>query len=426
MDDYRTFLAQQILTEDKVVTYRLLSRALKVHVNTAKEMLFDFHKWQNDKRPGSLNATYLVYGIQQKIVQEDEDVDMADSNSESELSPSEEVTTVTMTLVKDENLQDLLRKYDIVTSIQVYSLQAHPLKDVQVLADAAQSVTKMSLADDVTNLDSIYGTVSNPGVRRRARKGGLPKTVPTILATKAEPTPQPKQKQETKPLIKEEPKTGVSTSAPKGTVAKKVAAAPSLKRQGSSGGIGQMFAKAAAKPKKPANELKSNTASVPDEPGPVLSDEGEDDDSEMPEAKPDPEAINARKNRQAELRKMMEESDEEEEPEVKAEEAFHEDEPPEPEQPAVEEQGPAEIVSSTGDGRKRGRRRVTKKKQIMDEQGYLVTIQEQAWESFSEDEAPPPNAKIPKVEKAPLPSAKGKKSGPKGAQGNIMSFFSKK
>lgn len=37
MDEYKKYLAQQLLTEDKLVTYRLLSRALKVHVNTAKE-----------------------------------------------------------------------------------------------------------------------------------------------------------------------------------------------------------------------------------------------------------------------------------------------------------------------------------------------------------------------------------------------------
>ena len=54
MEDYKKFLAEQILTEDKVVcvtfpspeiptltrgqvSYRLLSRAMKVHVNTAKQ-----------------------------------------------------------------------------------------------------------------------------------------------------------------------------------------------------------------------------------------------------------------------------------------------------------------------------------------------------------------------------------------------------
>lgn len=55
----------------------------------------------------------------------------------------------------------------------------------------------------------------------------------------------------------------------------------------------------------------------------------------------------------------------------------------------------------------------------------VVTIQEQVWESFSEDEAPPPTKlKVEKAEKS-APGAKGKKGAAKG-QGNIMSFFSKK
>ncbi|RFN40865.1 DNA polymerase delta subunit 3 [Fusarium flagelliforme] len=67
-----------------------------------------------------------------------------------------------------------------------------------------------------------------------------------------------------------------------------------------------------------------------------------------------------------------------------------------------------------------------KKKRILDDQGYMVTIQEPGWESFSEDEAPPP---AKKTAPAPTPSSstgsKAKKPAPKG-QGNIMSFFAKK
>jgi hypothetical protein len=54
-----------------------------------------------------------------------------------------------------------------------------------------------------------------------------------------------------------------------------------------------------------------------------------------------------------------------------------------------------------------------------------VTIQEPGWESFSEDEAPPPTKPKTASSSAPAPAAKPKKGGPKG-QGSIMSFFSKK
>ncbi|KAF2993911.1 hypothetical protein E8E14_001277 [Neopestalotiopsis sp. 37M] len=423
MDDYRKYLAQQILTEDKLVTYRLLSRALKVHVNTAKEMLYEFHKWQNDKRPDTLHATYLVYGTRRKQVEENGDVEMTDSQSDDTEIPSS-----TLTLVREEKLQEALQQYEEVTSIHVYSLAPHPLKDLQLLVDTAQTVARMTSEDDSTSSGKVYGMIANPGVRRRERKGGMPKAAPAAPISKTEPKAQVKQ--ESQPAVKEEPKAAKTAptkdlKGPVATAAKKAAAAPALKRQGSSGGIGQMFAKAAAKPKKPASRTTSNTPPVVDTPSPALSDDGEDD-SEMPDVKPDPVAAQARKSRQNELRKMMEESDEEidSKPETPAEEPEEqEDTPVEPEPKADE--GPSEVISSTGNGRKRGKRRITKKVTKMDDQGYLITSQELAWESFSEDEAAPPvKAKVEKGEK-PAPAAKGKKGGARG-QGSIMSFFGKK
>ncbi|KAH6660855.1 DNA polymerase subunit Cdc27 [Truncatella angustata] len=423
MDGYRNYLAQAILTEDKLVTYRLLSRALKVHVNTAKEMLYEFHKWQNDKRPGTLHATYLVYGTSKKPEEPDNDVEMTDSQSEP---LSDEVPTTTLTLVVEEQLQEALQRYDEVTSIHVYSLAPHPLKDLQLLAEPGSTVIQMAKEEDLVQTGKVYGMITNPGVHKRERKNGVPREASSAPAVKLEPKPQTKQ--EAKPTVKAEPKAAEAApskeaKAPANSTAKKSSAAPSLKRQGSSGGISQMFAKAAAKPKKPASKTTSTTPSVADTPSPALSDDGEDD-SEMPDVQPDPEAGKARRSRQNELRRMMEESDEEVEskPETPAEEPIEEDTLAEPE-PKAEEVS-AEVLSSTGDGRKRGRRRVTTKKQVMDDDGYLVTIQEQGWESFSEDEAPPPSKlKMEKAEK-PAPAAK-KKASAKG-QGNIMSFFAKK
>lgn len=91
-------------------------------------------------------------------------------------------------------------------------------------------------------------------------------------------------------------------------------------------------------------------------------------------------------------------------------------------------------------GRRRGRRQIMKKKTVKDEEGYLgmypcrvvhdlnltlfafdstVTVEEPAWESFSEDEPAPPKKK-------PAVSSAKAKPGGKPGQGNIMSFFSKK
>ncbi|KAI1099366.1 DNA polymerase subunit Cdc27 [Jackrogersella minutella] len=431
MDDYKQYLAQKILTEDQLVTYRLLSRALRIHVNTAKEMLYEFHKWQNDKHPNSLHATYLVYGTKKNVVKVEEhdgDVEMTDSQNSEEVHPpfSDDVPTHTLSLVKEEQLQDVLAEYDEVRSIHVYSLAPHPLKDLQLLADTARQVLELSTTGDVPVSSKAFGSIANPNVHKRERR------VPV-----SRPGPSAAPKQEVKPVdVKEEPKVvpQASVKGPSAAAAKKSNAA-SLKRQGSSGGIGQMFAKAAAKPKKPtAKTTGSGTSSAAakaaeEDEKMAMSDDGEDDAEPMPEAKDESSsARRSRKDRQAELRRMMEESEEEEEPEKPespTEEPMEEEPEPEPE-PKTEE--PAEIVSSASGGRRRGRRRVMRKKQVMDDKGYLVTIQEQGWESFSEEEKapPPPPKQKPQPTKAES-NTKSKKAAGKGqGQGNIMSFFAKK
>ncbi|KAI1801156.1 DNA polymerase subunit Cdc27 [Daldinia bambusicola] len=421
------------------VTYRLLSRALNVQVNTAKEMLYEFHKLQNDKRPGSLHATYLLYGTKKarvKVEESDGDVKMTDSQPSEEMHEpfSDDVPTYTLSIVREEQLQDLLAEYDEVTSIHIYSLAPHPLKDLQLLADTAHQVLELSTKGDVPASSKAFGSITNPNVRKRERRGQPPKPVTSASTPKA--ALKTESKEESKSTeVKDEPKVAPQANV-KGltsaTTTRKTTSTASVKRQGSSG-IGQMFAKAAAKPKKPAAKAADSGASsaaasaAEEDQKMALSDDGEDDVVPMPEVKQESEsAKQLRKNRQAELRRMMEESDEEEEEKAEspAEEPMDEEEeapPPEPESKAEE---PAEVVSSTDNGRRRGRRRVTRKKQVMDDKGYLVTIQEQGWESFSEDEAPPPPKQKPQPVKSE-PVAKPKKAAGKG-QGNIMSFFSKK
>ncbi|KAI1360840.1 DNA polymerase subunit Cdc27 [Xylaria arbuscula] len=443
MEDYKQYLAQKILTEDQVVTYRLLSRALKVHVNTAKEMLYEFHKRQNEKKPNTLHATYILYGSKSPPVQEDEDVEMTNSQmseaADLHVPYSDLVPTYTLSLVRQEQLQETLSQYDEVTSLHIYSLAPHPLKDLQILIDVTRQVRDVSMAENIPNPSKVYGSVANPNVRKRERRGG-----PVPVASKPQPKVEPKVpvKQEAKPapptVVKEEPKEVSRPATTSTAAAKKSTPASSLKRQGSSG-IGQMFAKAAAKPKKPAPKAATEDNQATG----ALSDDGEDDAEPMSGVKTEDNTTNsatqqARKDRQAQLRRMMEESDEEEaEPDKTAEEEDPMDEeppPPEPEPEAEskkEEEGPAEVVSSTGGGRRRGRRRVMRKKQILDEKGYLVTMQEPGWESFSEDEAPAPPPKPKPQQKETVksePSTTKSKKGAagKGAQGNIMSFFSKK
>ena len=58
----RTYLATQIYSEQATISYRTVARALKVHVNAAKRILYEFHAHENGKKPNSVHATYLLAG----------------------------------------------------------------------------------------------------------------------------------------------------------------------------------------------------------------------------------------------------------------------------------------------------------------------------------------------------------------------------
>jgi len=58
----RTYLATQIHSEQATISYRTVARALKVHVNAAKRILYEFHTHENGKKPNSVHATYLLAG----------------------------------------------------------------------------------------------------------------------------------------------------------------------------------------------------------------------------------------------------------------------------------------------------------------------------------------------------------------------------
>ncbi|CAI0654877.1 unnamed protein product [Colletotrichum noveboracense] len=405
MDEYKKYLADQVLGEEKI----------------------------NAMRPGTIHATYLIYGIRKvENVQEDGDVEM--TSSPPDVEPlSEDVVTYSLSLVPGDRLKEVLASYEDVSSFHVYSLARHPIR---MLADVAQQVREQSGDDSISMLET-YGSITNPNVRKRDRKGKpVPTPAPVASAAKpvkkepSPPTAKPAADKKAEEPLKKEAKPPAKESPFSMAAGKKGAAPPPLKKSGSSGIMGS-FAKAAAKAASKPKEAPKKAPPVND--SPALSDDGEDDDEDIPAAKPSSDGRKSRKEREADLKRMMEEeSEEEEEPEEKEEEP--EDEPmeePEPEPEAKKEPEQSEVVASSGDGRRRGKRKVMKKKQIMDDEGYLVTMEEAVWEEFSEDEAPkstPAPAARPKPSTAPSSgsqASKTKKAAPKG-QGNIMSFFSKK
>ncbi|KAL7951116.1 DNA polymerase subunit Cdc27 [Trichoderma barbatum] len=440
MDDAKKYLSDRLLSEEVPVTYRLLSRVLNIRVNAAKQKLYEFYQSQNASKANSIHATYLIYGSKTEDRQpESGDTDMDGSAPEPE-PLSDYAPTKTVTIVAEENLKDVLAEYDEITSFHIYSLAPFPQRDLALLSDVSKSLSDYRKIEDAAKTMDTYGIIANPQARKKDRKGRLPvpaSSAPKSVKQEAQPTlPKPSQPEKVKQETKEAPS---AESTPSSSAAKKP---PATLKRGASGGIMQSFAKAAAKPSKP--KPKPEPKAKEEDTSMVLSDDGEADDEDLPTSKSvDLEALKrTRKQREEELMRMMEDADDEIKVEAKKEEeqsdeemeeaseAEPEPEPePEPEQQPKEEKEPTEVISNSGNGRRRGKRRVMKKKRILDEQGYMVTIQEAAWESFSEDEAPPPAATKPTPVSTPASSTqKSKKAaaGKSGSQGSIMSFFAKK
>ncbi|KAH0279131.1 hypothetical protein KCU91_g1958, partial [Aureobasidium melanogenum] len=449
-NDYIGYLSANVLNDGQTVSYRTLSRALRVHSNLAKQMLYDFHRSQNKKQPNSLHATYLITGTQSLRPQQAEN-DTLESQDASDktlhTSPAHQSPTAyqatSLLLVDEDNLESARSTFDHVLSIHVYSIQPSKINDLHILTDCNRAIMAAAINEDLLETYKQYGVIQNPQVKRRsmrnqhhqkqppAQKATLSNTdtkAAKSMFSSSRPATKKDVSKDTTNSAKSTPDSSqASTQASTKSAATKTAP---LKREGSS--LFKAFAKAKPKTLSQATESSAepspglDSAAKEDEAMHDLSDEeADDEDAAMLDEGAITEAGGkSKKEREDELRRMM---DMEDEPmtdaptkaaPAEAPESAEDEPDSKPEAQTKEE--PEETVT-VSDGRRRGRRRVMKKKTVQDEEGYLVTREEAAWESFSEEEPAPKKAK---VSVAPT-TAKTKKAAPKG-QGNIMSFFSKK
>ncbi|KAG9826394.1 hypothetical protein KCU98_g11557, partial [Aureobasidium melanogenum] len=450
-NDYIEYLSANVLNDGQTVSYRTLSRALRVHNNLAKQMLYDFHRSQNNKQPKSLHATYLVTGTQSLLPQhaENDTLESQDASDKTlQTTPAHQTPgayqATSLLLVDEDNLDTAKSTFDDVLSIHVYSIQPSKINDLHILTECNRAIMAAAINEDLLDTYKQYGVIHNGQVKRRSMRNqhhqkqppAAQKATPSNPDTKAaksmfsssRPAPKKDVSKDTTNSAKSTPDSSqASTQASAKPAATKTAP---LKREGSS--LFKAFAKAKPKTLSQATESSAepspglDSATKEDEAMHDLSDEEADDgDAAMLDEGAITETRGkSKKEREDELRRMM---DMEDEPMTDAPTKAvvtevpegAEDEPDS--RPDAQTKAEPEETVTVSDGRRRGRRRVMKKKTAQDEEGYLVTREEAAWESFSEEEPAPKKAK---VSVAPT-TAKTKKAAPKG-QGNIMSFFSKK
>jgi len=430
-------LQEWVLEEDKVVTYKYLSRSLKCHVNVAKQMLFNFIQDQREKSGSDLGIVYLLSGNQ----------------------AVDGMKKLKVVLVEEKDLEKEVEKFDNLLSKHIYSVQ----KNQKISATALYATDLLSMKEDV------YSCNSQSAIKNKA---AVPKPNYTVMRA---PEVKKEVKHEIKKEIKkEEPKKEPKKeeSAKKETKKNDIAAAfaktkkspnkddsgkkpAPVKKSGSN--IASMFAKQASKPKKVEEKPKTPDVSPGKENMENKIIEKHIEETKKKEDKKEEKKSSAKKpvakaskkkpgKDEGKKRKRItvasdSESDEEEKEEEK--EAMEEDvEEEAPPQARMIESSDEEDIPSTPQPQassKPGRRRVRKEvdKTYVDEKGYMVTKKEV--EFVSEDEEEEESKPEPKTKKSPKktspaaqkPAAKKAKiataaAGSGNKQANIMSFFKKK
>ncbi|CAD0043699.1 unnamed protein product, partial [Aureobasidium pullulans] len=348
------------------VSYRTLSRALRVHSNLAKQMLYDFHHSQNTKKPTALHATYLITGrktisleqAEDKAVESQHGPDKTMRSSPAPSSPTHnhdqpeirEYQATSILLVDQDHLDAAKSTFDQVLSIHVYSIQpgklnvfptpalhvhftANAKQDLHVLTECNRAIMATAVNEDLLETSKQYGIIQNSQVKVRLHWALITEPTVDILpvapphaCSKQPPPPNAAPANPAKsmfassrPSAKETSKSSTSArSTPDSSQASTQASskpaatktAP-LKREGSS--LFKAFAK--ARPKADSQATESSAEASPalepavkeDEPMHDLSDEEADDDDA---AMLDEGAITetggkSKKEREEALRRMM-------------------------------------------------------------------------------------------------------------------------
>ncbi|XP_066196841.1 DNA polymerase delta subunit 3 isoform X2 [Sylvia atricapilla] len=441
-----------VTDQNRVVTYKWLSYTLGVHVNQAKQMLYDYVERKRKENSGAqLHVTYLVAGnlLQNGYV------------------------CHKVAVVREDKLEAMKSKLSTLASVHVYSIQKALLKDSSPLYSTDYDIVKSNL-QHCSKFSAIHCAAAvprtppdAPRAPAQSQRGpdaasvvnghGPPAARPPpqqqrgimgMFAAKAAAKPQDTPK-ETKAEAKEAP--GVSATSSKPSIKNSImnnffgkAAMNKLKANSVPEQLKEE--KEVAKPSVAVAEPESSPNSVAEKPGKKAESariqqkdkrsktkrtDRSDDEEER-----DPENVKKKRKRIKQL--QSDSSDEEDIPPSPTRE--EERAPSPPLVPALKTELEPASTEGSAAGRKRKRKRVLKSKMFIDEEeGCMVT--EKVYESESctdsEDEFPKPKAPAPN--KQPVLPAKRepkeeRKNLKKGAapvnrankQASIMGFFQKK
>lgn len=161
-------------------------------------MLYEFHRNENAKKLNSVNATYVISGVQKPPesvpASGDQTKDGGDEDDIMQSSPYipssmptqdaavESTATVSIVLAREEDLDGMHYQYDVligfsdwyteakatfqtISSIHVYSLQPTVLQDLNVLTDVSREINTTYGSDDPLELGKQWGMIQNSHVK---------------------------------------------------------------------------------------------------------------------------------------------------------------------------------------------------------------------------------------------------------------------
>ncbi|XP_063806998.1 DNA polymerase delta subunit 3 isoform X2 [Pseudophryne corroboree] len=448
MDElYLENIDELIADHNKIVTYKWLSHTLGVHVNQAKQMLYDYvTRKRKENVSAQVHVTYLVTG---KCMQ--------DGYSYHKVA-----------VVREEKLEAAKSKLALLANVHVYSIQKATLKDSAPLFSTDYDIIKNNL-QNCSKFSAIQCAAAVPRspdelaqLQRNNYQDAQEVTVPTkpkvnghALPPAAKAAPQqPKgimgmfSRQAAKPQEVQKP-----------AAEPKAAAAPetSSKSSAKSSAMDNFFGKASlnkfkdaastnvpVKAEKPAEPPAETPPPPPPSPPPVKGVKGSEPPKaaakekkrnkrvEMSDDEQDKPAKTTTKRRR--IKKPRPDSSDEEDAVPLPREVKTPPPPPAPE-PVVKMETESQPQTQSGEKRRK-RKRVLKSKTFVDDEGCIVTEKvyesESCTDSGEEVPASRPAAAKPSAASKAEPKAETKASKKMAAaskgtkQPSIMGFFQKK
>lgn len=326
--DCTSFLTSWLQRDQKLITYRLLSRELRIHVDDAKKNLAAF--FEAHKAGSNLNATYILIGrplspqaqlaepaeVEETAQTEDDDKLVGSSSTatssaapmhsflESRVTRRQTEANIprqVIQLVAADQLDAAKNKLHQITSCHIYSISPGRLGDAAQLTAVQHDLHTLQKYVDVwqqTKRGADLGVIVNPSIKDNYDPS---KAIPSLAASHTPAVPASKDaKQITSNAAKTEPKAEPQTRAPS-TATKPASAASTASAGGRKGGLDWSRAKpkdaetkaVVTKKEAPASNASKRSSTRKallgsddedeDDEGNRVNDADDDDDEDKPE-----------------------------------------------------------------------------------------------------------------------------------------------